>query len=306
MLDRQRTRREAREAREARETTAVRVEDVIPPELLDGVGDADRDYLEQVFREPQKYLPPRGPRAAAKPAEPPEEPESPLARRAKQAGLVGAGALVAGAVVTAALLSGGPRPTTPVAEATLPAGFSGAAALGGAAVPDKPSASHGAGSTTPGDHASTRSGSARDTGTTHPAQDIGGNPQQDGTPNSTTPSTTPEAEHGKATGRTTTSDADKLQAVKKFYASIDKNPERALALLAPDLAEGEAGSLVRAWSSSDEIEVSSVELQSDGTVLAVAILHETDGSLVRVTQLFDVVEHDVISEARLLSAVSFS
>jgi hypothetical protein len=36
------------------------------------------------------------------------------------------------------------------------------------------------------------------------------------------------------------------------------------------------------------------------------VLHQADGTLLRVTQLFDVVERDVISEARLLSAVAFS
>ncbi|MFI5606109.1 hypothetical protein [Amycolatopsis sp. NPDC051903] len=297
MLDRQRTRREAREA------TAVRVEDVIPPELLDGVGDADRDYLEQVFREPQKYLPPRSHRAeAVRPAEPAEEPESRLARRAKQVGLVGAGALVAGAVVTAALLSGGPRPTTSVAEDTIPTGFSGAAALGGAAVPAQPE--HGAGGTTSGHHTGTPSSSGA--GTTQPTQDTGESQPQTGTPTSATPSTTPETQHGKAKGQATTSAAEKLQAVKKFYASIDKNPDNALALLAPGLAQGEVGSLVRAWSAADEIDVQSTEVRDDGSVLAVAVLRQTDGTMVRITQLFDVVERDVISEARLLSAVSFT
>ncbi|QRP45298.1 hypothetical protein [Amycolatopsis sp. FDAARGOS 1241] len=297
MLDRQRTRREVREA------TAVRVEDVIPPELLDGVGDADRDYLEQVFREPQKYLPPRPHRAeAVRPAEPVEEPESRLARRAKQVGLVGAGALVAGAVVTAALLSGGPRPTTPVAEDTIPPGFSGAAALGGAAVPDLPE--HGVGGTTSGHHDGTPSSSGA--GTTQPTQDTGGNQPQTGTPTSAPPSTTPAPQHGKAKGQGATSAAEKLQAVKKFYASIDKNPDNALSLLAPGLAQGEVGSLVRAWSTADQIDVQSTEVRDDGSVLAVAVLRQTDGTLVRITQLFDVVERDVISEARLLSAVSFT
>ncbi|MEW2499266.1 hypothetical protein ACQPXB_04560 [Amycolatopsis sp. CA-161197] len=295
MLDRQRTRREAREV------TAVRVEDVIPPELLDGVGDADRDYLEQVFREPQKYLPPRSHRAeAARSAEPAEEPESRFARRAKQAGLVGAGALVAGAVVTAALLSGGPRPTTPVAEDTIPAGFSGAAALGGQAVPGPQE--HGAGGTTSGHRQGTQAAS----GTTQPTQDTGSTTQQTGAPSTAAPSTTPPSEHAESEGADATSDADKLQAVKAFYSSIDKNPDSALALLAPGLAQGEAGSLVRAWSAARSIDVQETRVQGDGSVVAVAVLHQADGTLLRVTQMFDVVEHDVISEARLLSAVAFS
>ncbi|MGW4483778.1 hypothetical protein ACWEOE_08045 [Amycolatopsis sp. NPDC004368] len=303
MLDRQRTRREAREL------TAVRVEDVIPPELLDGVGVADRDYLEQVFREPQNYLPPRSHRLdsahrveATRAAEPAEEPESRFARRAKQVGLVGAGALVAGAVVTAALLSGGPRPTTPVAEDSFPTGFSGAAALGGQAVPGPQE--HGAGGTTSGHREGTPAESGD--GTRQPTQDIGSTPQQTGAPSTSVPSTTPPSGLGEPTGGSTTSDADKLQAVKAFYSSIDKNPESALALLAPGLAQGEVGGLVRAWSAARSIEVQETRVQSDGSVVAVAVLHQADGTLLRVTQLFDVVEHDVISEARLLSAVAFS
>ncbi|MEV4600227.1 hypothetical protein AB0K15_22840 [Amycolatopsis sp. NPDC049253] len=297
MLDRQRTRRETREV------TAVRVEDVIPPDLLDGVGDADRDYLEQVFREPQKYLPPRSHRAeAARSAEPAEEPESRFARRAKQAGLVGAGALVAGAVVTAALLSGGPRPTTPVAEDTIPTGFSGAAALGGQAVPGPQE--HGAGGTTSGHRGGTQTESGA--GTTQPAHDTGSNTQQTGAPSTAAPSTAPPSEQSESAGAETTSDADKLRAVKAFYSSIDKNPDSALALLAPSLAQGEAGSLVRAWSAARSIDVQQARVQEDGSVVAIAVLHQADGTLLRVTQLFDVVERDVISEARLLSAVAFS
>ncbi|WP_326568190.1 hypothetical protein VSH64_41530 [Amycolatopsis rhabdoformis] len=303
MLDRQRTRRETREV------TAVRVEDVIPAELLDGVGVEDRDYLEQVFREPQNYLPPRSHRMdpahradAARSAEPAEEPESRFARRAKQVGLVGAGALVAGAVVTAALLSGGPRPTTPVAEDTIPTGFSGAAALGGQAVPSPQE--HGAGGTTFGhrEGTSTESGD----GTPQPTQNTGSATQHTGAPSTSVPSTTPATGDTEATGAVATSDADKLKAVKSFYSSIDKNPDNALALLAPGLAQGEAGSLVRAWSAARSIDVQDARVQDDGSVVAVAVLHQADGTLLRVTQLFDVVEHDVISEARLLSAVAFS
>ncbi|MEC3982016.1 hypothetical protein [Amycolatopsis sp. H20-H5] len=96
MLDRQRTRREP---------DAVRVEDVIPADILNDTR-VDRAYLEQVFREPQNFVPPRG-REEVRPAhsEPEEEPESRFARRAKLAGLVAAGALVAGAVVFASTMS---------------------------------------------------------------------------------------------------------------------------------------------------------------------------------------------------------
>ncbi|WIX79897.1 hypothetical protein QRX50_03595 [Amycolatopsis carbonis] len=217
-------------------------------------------------------------------------------------GLVGAGALVAGAVVTAALLSGGPRPTTPVAEDTIPTGFSGAAALGGQAVPGP--REHGVGGTTSGHREGTPAESGA--GTTQPTHDTGSTTQQTGAPSTGAPSTTTPSEQSESTGAETTSDADKLQAVKAFYSSIDKNPDSALALLAPGLAQGETGSLVRAWSAARSIDVQDARVQDDGSVVAVAVLHQTDGTLLRVTQLFDVVERDVISEARLLSAVAFS
>jgi hypothetical protein len=298
VLDRQRTRREA---------DAVRVEDVIPPDLLDGVGDEDRDYLEQVFREPQKYLPPRSRRATAakRPEEPAEEPESRFARRAKLAGLVGAGALVAGAVVTASLLSGGPRPTAPVtAEDSIPAGFSGAAALGGAAVPEQ-LRHHSFGSTTPGHHGSTPSSAGGDPAVSTP--NSGGTTRESAGPSS---SSAPGTASPTSTGETASNDPStagaKLAAVKKFYADIEQSPDTALSLLTPAIAGGEAGSLVRTWSAMRAIDVQDARVQDDGTVLAVAVLHQTDGTLVRVTQLFDVTGHDVISEARVLSAVAFA
>src|ERR1700716_1936719 len=75
---------------------AVRVEDVIPADILDDTR-VDREYLEQVFREPQKFLPPRVKQESEpEPEPPPLEQESLLARRAKLAALVAAAALVAG------------------------------------------------------------------------------------------------------------------------------------------------------------------------------------------------------------------
>ncbi|WP_033295209.1 hypothetical protein [Amycolatopsis jejuensis] len=290
MLERQRTRREP---------DAVRVEDVIPPELLEDVAEADRQYLEQVFREPQKYLPPRSRRASAGRAEvPADEPEGKLARRAKLAGLVGAGALVAGAVVTASLLSGGPRPTVPVAEDTMPAGFSGAAALGGQAVPP-PRQGHTSGGTTAGHHDSTP---AKSSGSLSSAPSGGGTSTPETT--SGTSSAQPSAPSSSSSKKSSTApDTVKLAAVRKFYSSIDHHPDNALSLLTPTVARGETGDLVRAWSDAESIDVQEMHVQDDGSVFAVALVHQADGTLVRVTQLFDVVEQDVISQARLLSAV---
>lgn len=297
MLERQRTRREP---------DAVRVEDVIPPELLDDVAEADREYLEQVFREPQKYLPPRTRRPVVQTEEPVEEPESKLARRAKLAGLVGAGALVAGAVVTASLLSGGPRPTVPVAgETAMPAGFSGAAALGGQAVPQQRK-SHSYGGTTSGQSESTTPSKHTETAATMPSNSGATTPETtSGTSSSAAPTAASSAESHKksATSSAAAPDPVKLEAVRKFYASIDHQPENALSLLAPNVARGEMGDLVRAWSGADSIDVQELHVQDDGSVFAVALVHQADGTLLRVTQLFDVAEQDVISQARVLSAV---
>ncbi|WP_409466841.1 hypothetical protein [Amycolatopsis sp. GA6-003] len=296
MLERQRTRREP---------DAVRVEDVIPPELLEDVAEADREYLEQVVREPQKYLPPRARRPVARDEVPVEEPESKLARRAKLAGLVGAGALVAGAVVTASLLSGGPRPTVPVAGgAAMPAGFSGAAALGGQAVPQQRKV-HSSGGTTSGQSESTTPSKHTDSAATTPLNSGTMTPETTSGTSASSASAPSSAESHKksATSSAAAPDPVKLEAVRKFYASIDHHPENALSLLAPSVARGETGDLVRAWSGADSIDVQEAHVQDDGSVFAVALVHQADGTLLRVTQLFDVVEQDVISQARVLSAV---
>lgn len=283
MLDRQRTRRES--------PHAVRVEDVIPAEILDGVGDADRDYLEQVFRDPQKFLPPRpAPVREPERAEDGGEPESRVARRAKLAGLVTAGALVAGAVIAAPMLTSSHRAASPNGQST-PAGFTGAAELGGLAVPQ-----HQAG---------------------------GGSPEQNepATPGARPQSSTPATEHaqGRTQPRAVPSVAEpvpdkaadarsasrKIQAVKDFYAAVARDSAGALALLSPALADGAAGELVRTWSAMDAIDVQEADTQinPDGSILAVATLHRPDGALVRVTQLFRVADTGgLITEAELVSA----
>ncbi|OXM66916.1 hypothetical protein [Amycolatopsis vastitatis] len=283
MLDRQRTRRES--------PHAVRVEDVIPAEILDGVGDADRDYLEQVFRDPQKFLPPR-PQPVREPeqAEDGGEPESRVARRAKLAGLVTAGALVAGAVIAAPMLTSSHRAASPGGQST-PAGFTGAAELGGLAVPQHQA---GGGSpeqnepATPGAHAQST------TPATEPAQ---GRPQAHKTPAQAEPVPDKAADERSA--------SQKIQAVKNFYATVARDSAGALALLSPGLADGAAGELVRTWSAMDAIDVQEADTQinPDGSILAVATLHRPDGALVRVTQLFRVADSGgLITEAELISA----
>ena len=281
VLERQRTRREA--------PHAVRVEDVIPAELLGDVGDADRDYLEQVFRDPQRFLPPR-PEQAAETAsatgDDPGEPESRFARRAKLAGLVAAGAMVAGAVVAAPTLTSEHR-AAPAGATPTPTGFTGAAELGGLAVPQ-----HKAGGGTPERTGSgDREGTAPATGTPSAHAQV--------QPVPSTPSPVPDqAADARSAGR-------KLQAVKDFYAAIARNKGTALALLSPALADGPAGELVRTWSAMDAIDVQDADthIQPDGAILAVATLHRPDGALVRVTQLFRVADTGgMITQAELISA----
>ncbi|MBE1498869.1 hypothetical protein H4696_005969 [Amycolatopsis lexingtonensis] len=282
MLDRQRTRRET--------PHAVRVEDVIPAEILDGVGDADRDYLEQVFRDPQKFVPPR-PEPAREPeqAEDAGEPESRFARRAKLAGLVAAGALVAGAVIAAPMLTSSHRAVSAGGQST-PAGFSGAAELGGLAVPQ-----HQAGGGTPARPGQSTQSSLGDGGTSA-AQSTEGSRQE------TAPSTAEPVPDQAADAR---SASRKIQAVKDFYAAIARDSSGALALLSPDLAGGAAGELVRTWSSMDAIDVQEADTQinPDGSILAVATMRRPDGGLLRVTQLFRVADTGgLITEAELVSA----
>lgn len=284
MLDRQRTRRES--------AHAVRVEDVIPAEILDGVADADRDHLEQVFRDPQKFLPSR-----TEPAREPEqaevagEPESRFARRAKLTGLVAAGALVAGAVIAAPMLTGSHRAASPSGGQSTPAGFSGAAELGGLAVPQ-----HQAGGSAPEQRGPVPPGTRSEDTTTAP-QPANGSPRPQAQPAAAEPVPDKAADARSA--------SRKIQAVKDFYAAIARNSAGALALLSPALADGSAGELVRTWSSMDAIDVqeSDTQIKPDGSILAVATLHRPDGALVRVTQLFRVADTGgLITEAELVSA----
>jgi hypothetical protein len=263
---------------------------VIPAEILDGVDDADRDHLEQVFRDPQKFLPPR-PQPAREPEQADDggEPESRFARRAKLAGLVAAGALVAGAVVAAPMLTSAHRVVSAGGQST-PAGFSGAAELGGLAVPQ-----HQAGGGAPEQRGTTMSGTH--SGTPSAEEPAGGRPQSQAAP-STQTAVPDQAADARSAAR-------KIQAVKEFYAAIAKDPSGALAQLSPSLADGAAGELVRAWSSMDAIDVQEADTQikPDGSILAVATLRRPDGGLVRVTQLFRVADTGgLITEAELVSA----
>jgi len=279
VLDRQRIRRE----------DAVRVEDVIPEEILNDTR-VDREYLEQVFREPQKFVPARARQEPSPKPEPDDadEPESRAARRAKMAGLVAAGLLVAGAVVTAGVLAGTQRQGA-VTGAPAPEVMSGAAALGGLAVPDssEPQRKHEAPSST---------------GTSTTAQPSSGTGSGSLSSQSSATSSTSSQPAAKPAAISTAE--GKIDAVRKFYQTIDADPYGAKSLLTPVLAQSEAGKLIEAWSSMDAIQIQDVREQADGTVLAVVTMRNPDGGLVRVTQILAFADETtgLITDARLLSA----
>jgi hypothetical protein len=279
--DRLRTRREPADA--------VRVEDVIPAEILNDAR-VDREYLEQVFREPQKYLPPKAkPEPEPEPEQPPQELESRFARRAKLAGLVAAGALVAGSIITAATLTSQHR----AMGASEPSGdrqITGAAALAGFAVPEAPtSSSQGrVNVSTP----TLKQPAA-------PATEATLTDEQPGTPAPPSSSQKPTTSRGSAM---TTPDV-KLAAVKKFYSMVDLDPRGALSMLKPVLAGEEPGDLVRAWSSVDAVRVEDARVQPDGSIIAIVTMLQPGGAHLRITQSLRLADDStgLISDARLLS-----
>ncbi|AIJ20849.1 hypothetical protein ACFWQL_25750 [Amycolatopsis thermoflava] len=276
--------RVAHERRRATRTPdALRVEELISPEILDNEM-VDREYLTQVFREPRKYLPP--PRVRTR-TEPQREPESRGAKLAKLTGLTMAGTLLVGAVVASSVLSRGrDQSAAPVSPA--PPQITGAAALGGFAV----------GGTPGGKQGSNTVGHAQATSTPLPQVPVAQTqPVETGVP---------ETAVGSAPATTTApalTDADRLAVVNEFYRRVDSAPEKALDLLSPALAGEEAGDLVRAWSTMRQVEVVEAHVQPDGSVLAVVLMRRDDGTRLRVTQQLglDQAGHS-ISEAVLLAA----
>lgn len=278
-------------------TDIITVEDIIPAEVLNDTR-VDREYLEQVFREPQKFLPPRvaeRPRDGwdnekpAEPEQPPQEPEGTLARRAKLVALLAAGALVLGSIVAASTLTGGHR--AQVSADADEHGITGAAALGGFAVPGPADSSP--------RHPSKASPSARQP----QAQQVPAVPQSAGGVGATAPapsSTTAPSPRAE----TPASTSSKLQAVHKFYNTVDSNPQGALALLDPLLAGEEPGNLVRAWSSMTSIQLQQAEVQPDGSILAVVMMLQPDGGHLLVKQLLSIADSatGLISQAKLVSS----
>lgn len=307
MHDRQRTRREPADADLdllnvysvydiGDITDVINVEDIIPAEILNDTR-VDREYLEQVFREPQKFLPPRvreRPRdgwdneKAAEPEQPPQEPEGTLARRAKLVALLAAGALVIGSAIAASTLAGGHR--AQISAAADDNGITGAAALGGFAVPDPAGDQH---------HSPRTPSSAKQP----QAQQHQAVPESAGGAGATAP--TPSATTAPSPrGETPSTTSSKLQAVHTFYNTVDTNPQGALALLDPLLAGAQPGDLVRAWSSMTSIQLQQAEVQPDGSILAVVMMLQPDGGHLLVKQLLSIADGatGLISQAKLISS----
>jgi hypothetical protein len=272
------------------------VEDIIPAEILNDTR-VDREYLEQVFREPQKFLPPRERRAGAHAAdsaddsdadtEQPPHRESTLARRAKLIGLLAAGALVIGSGIAASTLTAPHR--VQIASEADTQGISGAAALGGFAVPDQAA---------PGQHHSTKTTPAAK----QPSAQQSPAAQQE--PGVTTPESPAALAPTSARSEIPPTTSAKLNAVKKFYTTVDSNPQGALALLDPLLAGEQPGDLVRTWASMTSIQLQQAIVQPDGSIKAVVMMLQPDGSHLLVTQLLKITDSvtNLISDAKLLSS----
>lgn len=264
---------------------ALTVEDLLLAQELD-LQLVEDTYLTESAPEPTRFLPP--PRVRPKRSmAPAREPESTLSKVAKLAGLTTAASLLVGAVVASSMLtrerSGEEAEATPA-----PPQITGAAALGGFV----PRAVGG----------STDKGSGRSSV-----------PSPVSSAQVPVAQTQPAGGDAPAAGQTSTpaphqaTDGEKVALVKQFYRRmVSPHPEDALGMLAPDLAGDEAGDLVRAWSSMDEVDVDEVEVQPDGTVRAVVTMHQHDGTRLRVTQVLSLStgkgRSEVISKAVLLSA----
>lgn len=261
---------------------SLRIEELISPEILDSEM-VDREYLTQVFREPRKYLPP--PRVRTR-TEPQREPESRGAKLAKLTGLTMAGTLLVGAVVASSLVTRErDQSAAPVSPA--PPQITGAAALGGFASDGAPQERRGG------------NAAGRVQATTTPAPH---SPVAQTQPPASGATSAPE---GSAPAEPTTpepTEADKLSVVNEFYRRVDSAPEKALDLLSPALA-GEAGDLVRAWSTMRQVHVIETQVQPDGSVLAVVLMRRDDGTRLRVTQQLGLDQSGrSISRAVLLAA----
>lgn len=289
-------------------------EDVIRPELLED-DMVDREYLVDVFREPNRYLPPPRPRSRKKVATPPPEPESPLARRSKLIALIIAAALLSGSIIAAALLADR-QDANRSAGPTTKLEITGAAALGGFVIPDaERSESSGrsdtAGPATTGEdrtvasaHESDRRADQqenRSTGTWSSDSDSG--PSNTTSTTSTTSPTTTETEVTTETPAPV-EPADPVATVREFYQLVENSPLDALALLDPVLVGNQTGDLVRVWSSMRTIEIENIEDLGDGTVRAVVLMTQQDDRRLRVTQILQLAEgpEAMIANATLVSA----
>jgi hypothetical protein len=268
----------------------IRLEDVIPAQVLEDEL-IDRDYLEQVLRDPQRFLPPPKIKPEVKPRPVDRDPEPVLVRRAKATGLVVAAALLAGSVVTAATLTGHRAPEHPHRADALE--MTGAAALGGFAVPADEQ----------GPSRPERTGTSSTPATPGPSTPVA--PPADPSPGGARPRSAAGSHPAPGSGTDAkVATEDKIAAVRDFYTLVDSKPEDALRLLAPDLVGEQPGDLVRAWSSMRSVRLEDAHLRPDGAVVAIVQMLQPDGGRLRVTQLLRLADgpRTMISEARLLSA----
>jgi hypothetical protein len=93
--------------------------------------------------------------------------------------------------------------------------------------------------------------------------------------------------------------ADPVDVVRDFYNTVAQNPRDALAMIGGSLAELDPTGFIRSWSSVRAVRPERVEAMSDGTVLGVIGIQQSDGSWLHVEQLLRV---DGGSQPKIVSA----
>ncbi|MGW6449751.1 hypothetical protein [Lentzea sp. NPDC055074] len=77
-----------------------------------------------------------------------------------------------------------------------------------------------------------------------------------------------------------------VDVVKKFYELLTTKPGAAAKLLTPDLVGANPAEFVQSWGKIKTVNVDQTSVRPDGSVLAVVSMQETDGSWLRIEQLF--------------------
>ncbi|SFR09390.1 hypothetical protein SAMN04488564_103126 [Lentzea waywayandensis] len=77
-----------------------------------------------------------------------------------------------------------------------------------------------------------------------------------------------------------------VDVVKRFYELLTTKPGSAAKLLSPELVGANPAEFVRSWGTVKTVNVDQTSVRPDGSVLAVVSMQETDGSWLRIEQLF--------------------